>query len=90
MELEKLRKQLDGIDGQILVLFLKRMEIIKQVAVWKKENDYPVLDSKRENEKIQDIVAQSPDELSEYTKDLFERIMELSRRRQEQISHHIG
>ncbi len=90
MELEKLRNQLDGIDRQILVLFLKRMEVIEQVAVWKKENDYPVLDSKRENEKIQDVVAQSPDELSEYTKDLFATIMELSRRRQEQISHHIG
>ena len=90
MELEKLRNQLDGIDRQILVLFLKRMEVIEQVAVWKKENDYPVLDSKRENEKIQDVVAQSPYELSEYTKDLFAMIMELSRRRQEQISHHIG
>ena len=48
MKLDDLRKEINDIDGQMLQLFLKRMEICKSVALYKKENDLPVMQEGRE------------------------------------------
>lgn len=45
--LESLRKQIDEIDEQIVSLLTKRMDIVKSVGRFKKENKIPALDKKR-------------------------------------------
>ena len=52
MELKDYRKQLDEIDGKLLSLFAERMNIVAEIARWKQENHFPVLDSGREEEKL--------------------------------------
>ena len=85
MELTELRENLDVIDEQIVKLFEERMEISEQVASYKKEHKLPVLDESREKQKIEAVKNLSTPKNREDTAKLFEKIMELSRGRQEQI-----
>ena len=85
MELKDYRKQLDEIDGKLLSLFAERMNIVAEIARWKQENHFPVLDSGREEEKLRQVEAKSPPELAEYSRKLFSAMMELSRGFQDRI-----
>ena len=85
MELTDYRKQLDEIDDRLLQLFLQRMEISADIAFLKQKNNLPVLDAKREREKLLSIRDQAPAEYSEYAVSLFSTIMELSRSSQNRI-----
>ena len=46
-KLEEYRKQIDEIDKNIVELFAKRFEIVKQIGKFKKENNIPVVDNNR-------------------------------------------
>ena len=84
-ELGELRGQLDVIDDQLLDLFRKRMEICGQVAEVKKSAGKPVLDAKREREKLDHLTGNAPDDLKEETGELFSKVMELSRSYQKRL-----
>ncbi len=86
MELTECREKLDKIDTQIVALFEERMQISEEVAAYKAAHDLPVLDAKREAQKLEAIrnLVKDPANREEAVK-LFEKIMELSRNRQEQI-----
>ena len=71
MELTDYRGQLDKIDSDLLKLFAERMDIAAEIAAWKKDNHMPVLDLRREKEKLRTLEEQSPEELKEYTASLF-------------------
>ena len=87
MELSDYRKRLDEIDEELLRLFSERMNIAAQIASWKQENSLPVLDARREKEKLQRIEEMSNPELADYSFTLFSMLMELSRSRQNRILH---
>jgi len=72
MKLDDYREQIDFLDEDLLCLFEERMKIVKQVALYKKENDLPILDASRENEKLSKI--DDP-----YAKELFKTLFKLSR-----------
>ena len=48
--LTELRRQIDGVDEQLLELLAKRMRISREIGVYKKEHNMPVLQSPRYNE----------------------------------------
>lgn len=50
--LENLRKQIDDIDQKIVSLLAKRMEIVKRVGKYKRENNLPIFDNARWQEVI--------------------------------------
>ena len=50
-KLEICRDLIDSIDNQIIELYVKRMEIVKEITKLKRENDLPVLDQNREKRK---------------------------------------
>lgn len=79
------RKQIDEIDDQIISLFAKRMEVASHIAEAKKENHLPVLDPKREREKLLDIIDKTPEEIKEYSPLLYSLIFEISRSYQNKI-----
>ncbi len=87
MELNDYRKQLDDIDAQLLKLFAERMDIASEIACWKKENNLPVLDLRREQQKLRKVEEQSPEDLADYSFMLFSFLLELSRSRQNRILH---
>ena len=47
LELENLRKKIDKIDNDILILLKKRFDIVKKVWILKKENNLPILQKER-------------------------------------------
>ena len=85
-ELKDYRAQLDKIDEQIVKLFHERLQITGNIGRYKKEHDLPVLDEKREEEKLNAVAALcvEPSE-AEGVKELFMTIMKVSRDNQEKI-----
>ena len=79
MSLSDYRFKIDEIDEKLLKLFSERMETCAQIAAFKKENSLPVLDARREREKLQSVLKQTPESLRDYTPQLFSLIMEMSR-----------
>ena len=55
MDLTELRRQIDGIDDQLVQLFCRRMALCAQVAEYKKANGLPILMPAREREKLKDV-----------------------------------
>ena len=78
-ELTACRREIDRIDAELLALFAERMAAAARVAAYKRERGLPVLDSRREEEKLAAIRQKSPEGLEEYAAALFSRLMELSR-----------
>lgn len=52
-KLEQYRNEIDGIDKQITELFERRMDISKEIARCKKDQEIGILNMKREEEVIQ-------------------------------------
>lgn len=79
MELKDYRIKIDEIDEQLAKLFAERMDVAAQIAGYKKEQNLPVLDVKREREKLLDVSQKSPEGMGEYAVSLYSLIFELSR-----------
>ena len=70
----------DDIDKEILALFMKRMELCKGVADYKKANNMPVFQGGREQEVIDRIKSLTADKrLENGTAALFTTIMDISK-----------
>jgi chorismate mutase/prephenate dehydratase len=78
MDLETIRQHIDKVDDEILTLFLKRMDLVKQVAAYKKANNVGVADKKREREIIARVIKDNG-ECETYIRMLFSEIFDLSR-----------
>ena len=74
-----LREQIDNIDDRLIKLFGERMDVAARIAEYKKEHNIPVLDRKRETEKLKDIMDKVPDDLKEYAAQLYSMMFEFSR-----------
>ena len=66
MDLGILRDEIDEIDGKIVDLYEKRMDICKQVAEYKIETGKKVFDSTREEEKIRKVKSQTHNEFNSH------------------------
>lgn len=79
-ELLKLRNGIDDIDSEILSLFMKRMELCRGVADYKKQREMPVFQGGREQQIIDRIKELTADkELENGTAALFTTIMDISK-----------
>ena len=80
MDLKQLRDGIDDVDSEILSLFLKRMELCRGVADYKKEHNMPVFQGGREQQIIDRIVELTADKnLEKGTSALFTTIMDISK-----------
>lgn len=84
MEIKELREEIDRLDRELLKLFLKRMQVSEAVAAYKLEHQMEILNTKREQE-VLDKVSEQAGDMGAYARELFEKIMELSRERQQEI-----
>lgn len=85
-DLSEIRVEIDEIDSQIVKLFQKRLGLVTQVAEYKIANDKPVLDKKREAEKLEKLEKLAKSEFSRKSiHELFEQIMAICRKRQYQL-----
>lgn len=66
-ELEKKRAQLDQIDGRILSLLNDRARLVFELLDWKKNNDLPLKDLKREEALLKRLEDLNPGPLSRHS-----------------------
>ena len=84
--LEKARLIINEVDKEMIELFKKRMEAAKMVAEFKKENNKPIFDKKREEELIKRNISCLDDEaLEKYYKIFIEGVLEASKTYQEDL-----
>lgn len=83
MDLLECRKELDGIDRQIVELFEKRMEICGHVAESKLASGKAVYDGERERQKLEAVEAMAHGDFNRTAvTELFSQMMTISRRYQ--------
>lgn len=79
MNLEESRKRIDETDEQIAKLFTERMNLVSEVAKYKKENNLPIYHAGREREVINNLVSKVPEDLGIYLKILYNTLFDVSR-----------
>ena len=79
MNLEECRKEIDLIDKEIVELFVKRMNVAKEVAQYKKATGKAVYDAERERQLLEKVEECAGEEFGDYTRRLYSAILELSR-----------
>lgn len=76
----KNRKKLNEIDKQMFALFLERLDIVKDIGLYKKANNIAILDQKREDEIIQSNLAKiENDQYKEYYQEFIKILFKISR-----------
>ena len=82
--LTALRRQIDGIDEQLLELLAKRMRISKEIGVYKKEHNMPILQSPRYSEILEkrSCMGEQMDLSPDFVKEILKEIHEESVRQQ--------
>ena len=60
-QIKELREKISGIDNEMVTLFERRMKVIDEVAILKKQYGKDVLDAKREDEIIEQVISMLED-----------------------------
>lgn len=83
MDLLEIRDKIDSVDKEIVRLFEERMNLCRDVAEFKIENNRQVLDPEREKQKIEKIRETTENEYyRQGSGELFKQIMAMSRKMQ--------
>ena len=87
MNLNEIREKINAVDEELVKLFIKRMELSREVAEYKAEHKIPILNKVREREILSKVCEASGEELEIYTKMLFTTLFEASRSYQNTLIH---
>ncbi|MDR0995897.1 MAG: bifunctional 3-deoxy-7-phosphoheptulonate synthase/chorismate mutase type II [Tannerella sp.] len=82
--LAELRRQIDGIDEQMLELLAKRMRVSREIGVYKKEHNMPILQTPRYDEILENrsAMGEEMDLSTDFVKKMLEAVHEESVRQQ--------
>lgn len=85
-KLESCRNEIDSIDEEIIKLYEKRMEIVKEVINYKLDNNIEILDTSREEKMLnKNLVKISNEEYKKYYKDVLTGFLKASKEMQKDI-----
>ena len=85
-DIKDIREEINKIDKEMVSMFEKRMDLIKMVALYKKENIIPIFDKKREDELINKNLSYiNIDEIKPYYVNFVKNVMSVSKKYQESI-----
>ena len=80
LDLGEIRNRIDHIDRKLVELIEERLEIVKEVALYKKENGMKIFDRKREEEVINKNLSNvKSEELKHYIESILKDIMDSSK-----------
>lgn len=82
MDISTLRDEIDGIDKELVALFVRRMGVAAQVAEYKKETGKPILDPARERALLEKVSELAGEDMESQTRILYHLILSLSRSHQ--------
>lgn len=78
-ELNALRREIDGIDTELVALLKRRMDIAAEIAKLKAEKGMPVLDAERERLLLARIEELAGEELADEFNSVYRAILAASR-----------
>ena len=84
-ELSEIRELIDKTDDEIKNSFIKRLELMKDVAEAKKRTDKPLNDAKRENSIVFRLTENMPENYARYIKELYSVIFSASKAYQSEL-----
>lgn len=79
MDLYELRSRINDVDKQIEELYQKRMNLCISVAEYKQEHDLPIFQSGREQEILDRVMSDMPEDLAGGAGVLFSTLMDISK-----------
>ena len=85
-ELENLRERIDTIDKELIALFEERMNVVNDIAEYKRKNNLPILKQNREDiviSKVKAIVKNN--DYTDSAIDFIKDIMEISKKFQQKL-----
>lgn len=85
MDLKDHRKKIDEIDEKLTALFLERMAVSADIAMYKKGKGLPIRDPEREREKLASIMEETSSEMQPYMRTLYLTLFELGRAHQHRL-----
>ena len=90
MDLNDFRRQMDEIDQGLVGLFERRMDLSAQIGLYKMENNLPVYDPAREQQKLKELAGKVKEGREPGLIALYTLLFELSRSEQEGILNRKG
>lgn len=84
-KLDDIRVEINAVDDELLNLIIKRLNLSKEVAAYKKANDIPILDRARELWILDNITEGKDADLVVPLRETYESLFRVSRRRQSQL-----
>ena len=85
IDIKNVRGEIDKIDQQLVELFLKRLDIVAQVAASKRERGAPINDPAREREILSRVTAQVGPDYENGARLFFSTLFAISKARQREI-----
>jgi len=85
MDLTQLRQEIDGLDQELLALFLRRMQCSENVAAYKRRHGVAVFHPEREAEILRAMTAKAPPGMEPYVREFFEALLRISKERQQDL-----
>ncbi len=86
-KLEEAREIINNVDKEMINLFISRMKASKLVAEYKKENNLPILDQKREDLIIEkNLNLLNNEEISQYYLEWFKTLLKVSKEYQTKLN----
>ena len=79
IKLNLLRKKIDDIDDELIALFLKRLDISKEIGELKKENNMKIYDPEREEKIIGMSLKNIDDNQKKYVEKFLRTLMDISK-----------
>lgn len=79
MDLQELREIINGIDDEIVALYIRRMETAAQIGAYKREHGMQVLDAGREQALLNRVGEEAGEKYAEGVRALFTLLMAQSR-----------
>ena len=84
MSMQELRERIDGINDEILQLFLERMAISEKIVAEKQKKGMPLVDRARERAILAEVQEKAGD-MEAYAYHLFSKLIALSKARQSEL-----
>ena len=88
-DITELRREIDGVDSELVRLYLRRMETAAEIGAYKRQNGLPVYDPQREAQLLERVSALAGPEHEAGVQALFRLLMERSKAWQRQLAANI-
>ncbi|MBD3164055.1 hypothetical protein GF323_02565 [Candidatus Woesearchaeota archaeon] len=86
-KIKKIRKQIDRIDMVLITALAERMSLMPEIGEYKKENNIPIFQEKREQEIMENLkrIAKDHDLNEDFVEEIFLSIFNEAKRIQHEI-----